>query len=149
MLARVDVHDWNHRPTSLASTHPTLSIDADFDHQVRRLRQDLDERGAVRPKRVLNILVAEAQTIRDRKTPSLARPLRVTIEDFGPDGTIAYLVADRTFSGFGDNIEKAVDELMELVHHDFSFYESTPKDELTADAQESKTMLRRLFAELR
>lgn len=148
MLTSIDVHGWHNRPTSLDSALPVSSLDADFEVDVRRLRQELDKHDP-RPSQVRNVLIAAAPDLRSAEIPSLLRPLRVTVEEFGQEGAIAFLTADKSFSGFGNSLREAVRDLMDLLLHDFKFYESTPDDALTADALESKDMLRELFVEPR
>ncbi len=77
----------------------------------------------------------------------LTSPLRVVIEDFGPGGTVASLAADKTFSGFGQSEDDAERELVGLIHEDVLFYESTPDEELTADARSVKAWLRERYQE--
>lgn len=148
MLASIDARHWNNRPTSLDFVLPARSFDADVEDQLRLQRQDLEERTA-RPTQVRNVLIVGTPNTQPEVFPTLVRPLRVTVEVYGQDGAIAFLTTNKSYSGFGESQVEAVNELMNSLLHDFRFYQTTPDDALTVDAQESKAFLRELFFEQR
>lgn len=148
MLASIDTPRPNHRPTGLDSAFSSRSLDADFEVQLRHIRQEALEQIA-RPSLVRNFLITSDPGALGEGVLALTRPLRVTVEEYGREGVIAFLATDKSFSGYGSGLPEAVSELMDLLLHDFEFYESTPDVALTADAFERKTMLRELFTESR
>lgn len=148
MLASIDTQNWNQRPTSLGTALSKRSLDADFEAQLRHLRQEPQEQIA-RPSQVRNFLITAEPGAQGEVMLTLSRPLRVTVEDYRQQGVIAFLTSNKSFSGYGSSLPEAVDELMSLLLHDYRFYQSTPDKDLTADALDCKAMLRELFAESR
>lgn len=101
---------------------------------------------SLRPRRILNYLVAPTSEARAKGDPALKRALRVFVEDYGEAGAIARLTRGCSFTGFGATVEASVHDLMQAFFHDYRFYEVTPESALTGDALAAKKMLQSLLA---
>lgn len=135
-------------PTGSASLLADGFSGQEIERLTRRLREPADAISSPRPIRVINKLIVNDLVVHGDKTFKLVKPLRVVIEEFGSGGTTAFLVADKTFSAFGDTEGEAEEELLALIHADVVFYESTPSVGLTADARSVKAWLRDLYKEI-
>lgn len=71
-------------------------------------------------------------------------PLNLVVE-YWHDGVLARLECDPSFTGSGDTFEEAVNDLVDLIHHDIQFYESTPESQLEIKSIDQREWLRRVF----
>ncbi len=106
-----------------------------------------DADGVPKPLTVRRKLLASDSILLGERRLTLTSPLQMVIEDFGPYGTVAALVEDSTFSGFGNSEQEAERELLSLIHEDVLFYEATEDANLTSDARRVKAWLRERYRE--
>ena len=80
-----------------------------------------------------------------KATYRLIKPLRVSVEIHSEDECLAFLLLDKSISGYGESVNAAIEDMVIMLVQDFLFYTSKEESELTQDAIELKRTLQELF----
>jgi hypothetical protein len=118
------------------------SFESEFTRDRKRL---LQEPVRIEPK-VRNVIIPRIDIKADDEAYChSAKPLRVSVEIYPDNECIAYLLAEKSISGYGSSIAEATKNMVSMLLEDFLFYVNTDDSNLTQDAIELKAKLSSLF----